>query len=138
MFYLDNNDVTQTVLFGNPNDTPLAGDWDGNGIDGVGVRREGMLYLTKALSGVGALYQSAFYGLPSDMAVVGVWREGMLYLTNTLNGVGAVYQTAFYGLAGDVAVVGVWRSARRLPYRLPYARLTRPAALLSFTKGTHR
>ncbi|MCE7947199.1 MAG: hypothetical protein DYG88_07195 [Chloroflexi bacterium CFX4] len=40
MFYLDNNDVTQTVLFGNPNDTPLAGDWDGNGVDGVGVRRD--------------------------------------------------------------------------------------------------
>ena len=75
MFYLDNNDVTQTVLFGNSNDTPLAGDWDGNGVDGVGVRREGMLYLTNTLSGVGEVYQTAFYGLPSDVAVVGVWRE---------------------------------------------------------------
>ena len=48
--------------------------WDGNGVDGVGVWREGMLYLTNTLSGVGALYQTAFYGLPSDVAVVGVWR----------------------------------------------------------------
>ena len=45
-----------------------------DGIDGVGVRREGMLYLTKALSGMGEVYQTAFYGLPSDVAVVGVWR----------------------------------------------------------------
>ena len=75
MFYLDNNDVTQTVLFGNPNDTPIAGDWDGNGVDGVGVWREGMLYLTNTLSGVGEVHQTAFYGLPSDVAVVGVWRE---------------------------------------------------------------
>ncbi|MCE7947597.1 MAG: hypothetical protein DYG88_09235 [Chloroflexi bacterium CFX4] len=64
MFYLDNNDLTQTVLFGNPNDTPLAGDWDGNGIDGVGVRREGMLYLTNTLSGVpdGILRAGGRYG----------------------------------------------------------------------------
>ena len=58
---------------------------------------------------VGEVYQTAFYGLPSDVAVVGVWREGMLYLTNTLSGVGALYQTAFYGLPSDVPVVGVWR-----------------------------
>ncbi len=45
-----------------------------NGIDGVGVWREGLLYLTNTLSGVGAVYQTAFYGLPSDVAVVGVWR----------------------------------------------------------------
>ena len=74
MFYLDNNDVTQTVLFGSPNDMPIAGDWDGNGVDGVGVRREGLLYLTNTLSGVGEVYQTAFYGLSSDVAVVGVWR----------------------------------------------------------------
>jgi murein DD-endopeptidase MepM/ murein hydrolase activator NlpD len=74
MFYLDNNNVTQTVLFGSPGDAPLAGDWDGDGIDGVGVRREGLLYLTNTLSGVGEVYQTAFYGLPSDVAVVGVWR----------------------------------------------------------------
>jgi hypothetical protein len=40
----------------------------------VGVWREGLLYLTKALSGVGALYQTACCGLPSDVPVVGVWR----------------------------------------------------------------
>jgi hypothetical protein len=40
----------------------------------VGVRREGLLYLTNTLSGVGEVYQTAFYGLPSDVAVVGVWR----------------------------------------------------------------
>ncbi len=61
--------------------------------------------------------QTAFYGLPSDVAVVGVRREGLLYLTNTLSGVGALYQTAFYGLPSDVAVVGVWRelSADQVP-----------------------
>ena len=48
-----------------------------NGIDGVGVRREGMLYLTNTLSGVGEVYQTAFYGLPVAVAVVGVWRESV-------------------------------------------------------------
>ena len=88
-----------------------------NGVDRIGVWREGMLYLTNTLSGVGEVYQTAFYGLPSDVPVVGVWREGMLYLTNTLSGVGEVYQTAFYGLPSDVSVVGVWRelSADQLP-----------------------
>jgi hypothetical protein len=33
-----------------------------------------LLYLTNTLSGVGEVYQTAFYGLPSDVAVVGVWR----------------------------------------------------------------
>jgi hypothetical protein len=43
----------------------------------VEVWREGLLYLTNTLSGVGEVYQTAFYGLAGDVAVVGVWRESV-------------------------------------------------------------
>lgn len=62
MLYLSNDAYIMLPT----NDTPIAGDWDGNGIDGVGVRREGLLYLTNTLSGVGEVYQTAFYGLRGD------------------------------------------------------------------------
>jgi hypothetical protein len=33
------------IVFGNPGDYPIAGDWNGDGIDSVGIYRNGVFYL---------------------------------------------------------------------------------------------
>ncbi|MFO1020043.1 MAG: hypothetical protein U0903_05030 [Planctomycetales bacterium] len=52
MWYLDNGDRTwgsgdQSFGFGLAGDTPLVGDWNGDGTDDVGVFRNGQFYLDK-------------------------------------------------------------------------------------------
>ena len=62
--------------FGIPGDQPIAGDWDGDGVDTVGVYRPStkMLYLTNSVPGgsvdLAYLYEGAGSG---DEIVAGDW-----------------------------------------------------------------
>ena len=57
---------------GNPNDVPLAGDWDGNGTTTIGVFRPSTnaFYLTNDNSTVAASFP---FGDPNDKPIVGNW-----------------------------------------------------------------
>lgn len=44
-FGLANGTPDLDFLYGNPGDTGLAGDWDGDGIDTFGLRRRNTIYL---------------------------------------------------------------------------------------------
>jgi len=59
--------------FGNPGDSPLVGDWDGDLVDGVGVRRPstGIVYLIDSLSGDAPATTASFE--KEDKVVVGTW-----------------------------------------------------------------
>ncbi len=61
-------------VFGNPGDKPVVGDWDGDGIDEVGLHREstGFFYFRNALSQGNADAQF-FFGDPNDRFVAGDW-----------------------------------------------------------------
>lgn len=66
-------------VFGNPSDVPIVGDWDGDGIDTVGMRRaaDGFAYLRNEFAG-GSADLSFAYGDPGDVVVSGSWdgRDG--------------------------------------------------------------
>ena len=63
-----------SFLFGNPGDKPVVGDWDGDGIDEVGLHREstGFFYWRNTLT-TGSADGSIFIGDPGDQLVAGDW-----------------------------------------------------------------
>jgi hypothetical protein len=62
------------LLFGNPGDKPVAGDWDGDGVDEVGLHREstGFFYWRNTLD-TGIASAEIFFGDPNDRFVSGDW-----------------------------------------------------------------
>lgn len=114
--------------FGNAKDLPLAGDWNGDGVDQIGAFRASEYYLDyngngrwDGTSGGDKKYK---FGSKNDTPVVGDWngdgkdeigvfRKGEWYLDLNGNGVwdkatgGDLY--AKFGVNGDVPVTGDWR-----------------------------
>ena len=101
--------------FGEVGDKQVSGDWNGDGVDGVGVFRNGTWYLSNFCNGyVDAVVQ---FGSPGDIPIVGDWdgngtdtvgvfRQSAWYLTNDLSGY--VHHGFFYGNSTDIPVVGDW------------------------------
>jgi hypothetical protein len=60
--------------FGNPGDKPVVGDWDGDGVDEVGLHREstGFFYYRDTLD-TGIASAEFFFGDPGDRFVSGDW-----------------------------------------------------------------
>lgn len=63
-----------SFFFGNPGDKPVVGDWDGDGIDEIGLHREstGLFYWRNTLT-TGIADGQIFYGDPDDRFVAGDW-----------------------------------------------------------------
>jgi len=63
-----------SFLFGNQGDKPMVGDWDGDGIDEVGLHREstGFFYYRNTLS-TGVAHGQFYFGDPGDRFVAGDW-----------------------------------------------------------------
>ena len=63
-----------SFLFGNPGDKPFVGDFDGDGIDEVGLHREstGFVYFRNTLD-TGIASNEFFFGDPGDRFVAGDW-----------------------------------------------------------------
>jgi Putative Ig domain len=63
-----------SFLFGNFGDKPVVGDWDGDGVDEVGLHREstGFFYWRNTLS-TGVADGQIFFGDPGDRFVAGDW-----------------------------------------------------------------
>ena len=61
-------------LFGNPGDTPVVGDWDGDGVDEIGLYREssGFFYYRNTLT-TGVADGQFYFGDPGDRFVAGDW-----------------------------------------------------------------
>jgi len=61
-------------IFGNPGDKPFVGDFDGNGVDTVGLHREstGLVYFRNTLT-TGIAHSQFIYGDPGDVLVAGDW-----------------------------------------------------------------
>jgi glucose/arabinose dehydrogenase/PKD repeat protein len=105
------------VAYGQPGDTPVVGDWDGDRSGTVGTFRDGVWSLRNSnTSGPAELRFN--YGRGTDIIVVGDWngdgidtpgviRNGIWYLRNA-NSAGQPSIAFSYGVAGDRAVVGDW------------------------------
>ncbi len=73
-FYLDKGedfDFDTQFRFGSPDDLPIAGDWNADGIEGVGVVRGNVWYLRNTLTD-GVAEASIKYGSATDWFLV--WR----------------------------------------------------------------
>jgi len=91
------------IVYGLPTDTPVIGDWNGDGMSDVGVFRDGVFYRKDATDIV--------YGLSTDTPVIGDWngdgmsevgvfRDGVFYRKDATDIV--------YGLSTDTPVIGDW------------------------------
>ena len=68
-------DQDQGFQFGQPGDVPVVGDWNGDGVDDLGVYRGGTWYLdTDGNHTLDAHDQVFKLGRPSDMPVAGDWN----------------------------------------------------------------
>ena len=122
-FYLRNSNsagnADNTFAYGAAGDTPLAGDWTGQGKDTAGVFRQGVFYLKNSNSAGNADNTFAF-GSATDKPLVGHWttgqtgdtidvfRQGQFYLaSNNTNGGGEINALS-YGSTGDIPITGDW------------------------------
>lgn len=104
-------------VYGMATDVPVAGDWDGDGDDTIGVFRNGTFMLRNEVTPGFADVEVSF-GLPTDLPVVGDWdgdgddtigvyRDGQLFVRND-NAVGPPDFLVDFGIAGDLPVAGDW------------------------------
>ncbi len=122
--------------FGNPGDTPIIGDWNGDGVDQIGVWRDGTFYLDSNGNGRWdpGVDRSIQFGGPDHRPIIGdwngdgvsqigVWRNGWFSLDMNGNGRwdAGVDQSFRFGssdhtpIIGDfngdgVSQIGVWRN----------------------------
>jgi hypothetical protein len=63
-----------SFLFGDPGDKPFVGDFDGNGVDTVGLHREstGLVYFRNTNT-TGIAHSQFIFGDPGDRLVAGDW-----------------------------------------------------------------
>ncbi len=106
-----------TVAYGRAGDTPLCGDWDGDGRDTIGVRR-GRTFLLRNQNTGGPAHHSFLFGRSGDLPVVGDWegdgtdtvgvvRSAQWYLAST-HSASSPTRTFRYGSPTDVPIVGDW------------------------------
>lgn len=104
-----------SFIFGNPGDKPVVGDWDGDGIDEIGLHREttGFFYYRNTLT-TGIADGEMFFGDPGDRFIAGDWgivdgketpgvfrpSNSTFYFRHTLDQGNADHQFVWIG-AGD-------------------------------------
>jgi hypothetical protein len=114
----------KSFRFGNIDDTPIIGDWNGDGIDNIGVWRSGSFYLDYDGNGEwnSDIDKSFRFGNIDDTPIIGdwngdgidnigVWRSGSFYLDYDGNGVwdGSVIDKLFtFGSSTDTPIIGDW------------------------------
>ena len=113
--------TTITLNFGQAGDLPVVGDWNGDGIDTVGVIRNGTFLLTNGLNIDGstpAIDITAAFGQAGDLPVAGDWngdgidtigffRPSAIQVVLSNNNA-AIDFSFFAGLANDLPVAGDW------------------------------
>lgn len=105
------------VTFGRATDTPLCGDWDGDGLDEPGVRRGNRFFLGSDMVRGGGEVTTFVLGRATDTPLAGDWdgdgddeialHRGSTFLAarSNVDGGGGLVSSTF-GRAGDVAVAG--------------------------------
>jgi hypothetical protein len=118
------SDPGLTFFFGIPGDKVVAGDWDGDAVDTLGIRRNGKMYLTN-VNATSVAEWEFFFGVPGDLAFGGdadgdgrdsifLYRPstGLVYFTTETpagpSGVAGTSGTLFFGQPSDRFVVGDW------------------------------
>ncbi|GAA4288821.1 hypothetical protein [Georgenia daeguensis] len=119
--YLMNDDwrrnANRVFTYGRADDRVYVGDWNGDGIDTLAVRRANVYHFANGPSG-GPTSNSIVYGSAGDTVLMGDWdgdgddtpavRRGNVYhLKNNLSS-GRADRVVMYGRSSDTVVVGDW------------------------------
>lgn len=121
--YLKNSNTTGfadvAINYGIAGDYPVVGDWNGNGIDTIGVYRNGVFYLRNSNT-IGFADISVPFGAPGDQPIAGDWNgdgvdtigvyrnsTGTFFLRNN-NTAGPAQMVFSLGIPGDIAITGDW------------------------------
>lgn len=110
------------IVYGDSNYDPVIGDWNGDGLDTIGVfsKVDGTFHLRDANSS-GAPDHVFLFGNPNDKPLSGRWNNsltqdgvgvsrpanGIVFLRNSLSG-GAADYSIVIGNPGDQALAGDW------------------------------
>jgi hypothetical protein len=121
LLYLKNANITGyadvAINYGMGGDYPITGDWDGDGIDTIGVYRNGAFYLRNSNT-VGYADVYFAFGAPGDQPIAGDWdgdgtdtigvlRGNTFYLRNS-NTAGDADHVFQLGVPGDIGIAGDW------------------------------
>lgn len=106
-------------IYGNAGDISIAGDWDGNGKDTLGIYRNGVFYLRNSNTTGSADIVFAF-GDPTDQPIAGDWNgdgvdtigvyrqsTGVFFIRNS-NTAGEPDAIFVLGNPNDIAISGDW------------------------------
>jgi hypothetical protein len=128
-FYLRNSNTTgsadiSTLFGGDASDAPVVGDWDGDGIDTIGIYRRstGVFFLSNSNTAPTVAYTFVF-GNPNDTPFAGKWSPGATHdgVGVYRNSNGILYQAdnlvtgysnyyAVFGNPGDIGFAGDWNN----------------------------
>lgn len=125
-FYLRNSlnsgpaDLVVPILYGLSSDQPLVGDWNGDGVDTVGLYRNSLFLLWDTNSGQPNPDYTLLFGNAGDVPMAGDWTgrgrsgiglfrpsNGTVYLKNNLTP-GTPDLLMVLGSPGDAPVSGDW------------------------------
>jgi hypothetical protein len=114
---LDQSPTDLIFHYGDPGDTVLVGDWNGDGRDTLAVRR-GNAYFMKNDVRTGVADVGQVYGDPGDLVLVGDWngdgrdtlavRRGNAYLFRNDMLPGPAHVARTFGDSSDIVLVGDW------------------------------
>lgn len=121
---LSSGPATLVLSYGHPDDVPVMGDWDGDGVKTPGVVRGGRQWLLRNSNTPGPADISFAFGQPGDIPVVGDWngdgrdtpgvvRGGRQWFLRNSTTSGPADVTFSYGREGDVPIVGDWNGDGR-------------------------
>jgi hypothetical protein len=105
------------IEFGQPGETPVVGDFDGDGIDEIGTFRDGVWEWRRGLGG-SPTFDTVGFGQAGDIPVVGDWNgdgkatlgvvRGQTWILRSPHGPGSDDVQFTFGAAGAIPVVGDW------------------------------
>jgi hypothetical protein len=113
-----NPPANQQFTYGSPNDTPLVGDWNGDGTETQGIWQRAHWFLSDILGNSSHTVPEFVFGNVDDVPIVGDWdgngtatagvfRQGTFFLRNS-NTTGNADISFSFGSPGDIPVVGDW------------------------------
>ncbi len=119
-FLRNSNDTgfaDREFFFGQSGDIPVSGDWNGDGIDTIGIYRNGTFFLRNSNTSGFADIQFPF-GTTGDLPIVGDWdgdgidtigivRGNSVFLRNS-NTTGNANLQFNFGSSTDIFIVGDW------------------------------
>ena len=107
-----------SFAYGNQNDVPIVGDWDGNGTETQGVFRAGTWLLSNTLGSSTSDVPAFGFGNPTDVPIVGDWdgngtatpgiQRGNTFCLRNSNTSGNADFCFGFGNPGDIPLAGDW------------------------------